>query len=201
MASCIPTAQPQHSTSFPHALAVSCFPITAPQSNSPNTSRGAPLARAVSLAGSFASCGDGSSILAPRCCLGTTNIPSLGQRDIPSPEPLTPAKESQGRDRTAGRSRSYSGPPPWGCGHPTAWLSQRLSPPPAPTRPTEQPLPTSLPAPARQAEQLPPRHLSWLSQAAVKAQEGFCRHNFLPIPTAGLLPGVPPPARAVISSQ
>lgn len=44
----------------------------------------------------FASCRDESSISASHCCSGTTNIPSLGQGDVPSPEPLMPAKESQG---------------------------------------------------------------------------------------------------------
>ena len=110
MASCIPTPQPQHLRSFPHTPAASHFPITAPQCNSPNTSRGTPLAQVALLVGPFASCRDESCVSAPCCCSRTANVPSLGQRDIPSPETLMPAKESQRQGRTAGPSRSYSGP-------------------------------------------------------------------------------------------
>lgn len=41
---------------------------------------------------------------------GLQTLPSLGQRDVSNPEPLISAKEIQWHGRTAGPSRSYSGP-------------------------------------------------------------------------------------------
>lgn len=119
------------------------FPHPAPQSNA-QTPREGPSCRG---------CVAGGMGAVFQQCFRIINIPSLGQRDVPSPEPLVLIKDSWGQ---AGQQEQalfwllqqhifLAANHPWSCSNASA----------APTCPREQPLPTSLPALAEEAAQLP----------------------------------------------
>lgn len=132
-------------------------------------------------------------------CFGIINIPSLGHRDVPNPEPLMPAKDSWAKAGQKEQAAPILDPP---AAHfspckPPMGLQSRHSSSYMPQGAATAHIPACT---GRGGSTASSETLSHPSQAAVKAQKGSHRCNFLPMPITGSAPSVPPPVLAVISS-
>lgn len=189
-ASCSPTPQPLRS--FPHAPAGSHFVIAAPQSSAQTPQEGR----------SCWGCVAGGSLCQLQGwerCFRIINIPSLGQRDVPSPEPLMLAKDSWGKAGQQEQVGPILDPPAahFSLCKPPVGLQSCHSSSHMPQGAATAHIPACT---GRGGSTAPSETFSHPSQAAVKAQEGSHCCNLLPVPITVSALSVPPPAQAVFSS-
>lgn len=117
-------------------------------------------------------------------CFRTINVPSPGHRDVPSPEPRVPAEDSWGKAGQQDRAAPI-------LDAPAAHFSLCKPPMGLQSCPREQPLPTSLPALAQEAAQLPLKLSPTLLRLLGKPRKDLIAAIFSPCPSLSQHPACP----------